>query len=502
MEITAADQPINGVLDQYYSWLVNLMGPNGKDRVALLSTIVTHDIVREAPLYTQEVFRSFVDRTISISPEDLGAGNYSDRYSRRYSDLINTAAAELYAAATYTPEQEVRLQKAEGDITEAITEINSLRREANDEFLKVAKEMGLKPGTPEYDLERAKVFNPYLTLFSQQLRKMNRAEATREAVHMSVFKSDRAAAELSRTFERCIAETSKQILPTTDDIEKKYNFDPIKIAEAAQTGLYSFSRELGVDPSSSLVRALDMAGQRDVSISNSHTAQHNHDRAWKVSASGGWGIFKAKGSAQAESHFRQSIANLESIIIGCDYMGEYWVRRRDWFDSAIYKNKYVQEQLEARPDLARLLALCISSAIIVRGLKITYVFKNKTDTTVWSSWNAKASGGFKVFGVGFGGIGGGGSGSNFDHVVDEANRSVTFFDGPGVCRLLALRASNLIEVSDDLITLSSKYLADSNAGSAMIEAWRSGQVLYGSRDEEALDIIGKGAVHGEAVPQG
>ena len=83
MEIKSTELTITDVLDQYYSWLVKLMGPKGNDRVALFSTIVTHDVVRDAPVYTEGVFRGFVDRSITISPEDFGPGNTTDRYSRR-----------------------------------------------------------------------------------------------------------------------------------------------------------------------------------------------------------------------------------------------------------------------------------------------------------------------------------------------------------------------------------------------------------------------------------
>jgi hypothetical protein len=105
------------------------MGPKGTDRVALFSTVVTHDVERTAPLYTEQVFRGFVDRTLTISPEDFGASNTTDRYSRRYRDLVERAGYELYASITYTPNQALEIQKADGDISRSDSRNKTLREE-------------------------------------------------------------------------------------------------------------------------------------------------------------------------------------------------------------------------------------------------------------------------------------------------------------------------------------------------------------------------------------
>lgn len=482
MEVKSTEITIKDVLDQYYSWLVKLMGPKGTDRIALFSTIVTHDVEREAPLYTEGVFRGFVDRTLSISPEDFGAGNTADRYSRRYKALIDNAGSELYAAATFTPAQTNELQKLEGDVTEAINEINATRREANQGWIVFAQQLNLKPETPEYDLQKANFYLPYLSVTRDQRAKITKAQARTLAIRMSVFKVDHDAAQLSNIYERCQSQDNIQYLPTDIDIEKTYHLDPIKIAEAAQSGLYPFESELGLDPSGSLVRMLDYQGIREITLSKEMTAEHKHDQAWHVSggASSWIPLFSSDVGANAESHFRQSLLNTESIKISCDYLGEYWIRRRDWFDSTIFANKYVKEELKRQPNVAALLALCISSVLIVRGLKLTYRFTDVNDTTVWSSWDSHAGGGFSAWGFNFG-LSGGSSGSDCHHTVNTKDKSVTFFDGPNVCRLIALRASTLIpDVADQLIAFLAKPLGDSDVGVQLIRAWSHGEALFGA----------------------
>lgn len=481
MEVKSTELTISNVLDQYYSWLVKLMQPKGRDRVALFSSVLTHDVVKDAPLYTEGVFRGFVDRTITISPEDFGAGNTTDRYSRRYADLINIAGYELYANATYTPKQTDEIQKADGDVSEALKEINSTRKDANTEWVKQAEQLQLKPGTPEYNLERANFYEPYLGLIRDQRQKMTKAQAKKAAVMQSVFGNDQDAAQLSKIYERCLAQDNIQYLPTDPSIESTYHLDPIKIGEAAQSGLYPFESELGVDPSGSLIRMLNSQGVREISIYNSTIAEYKHDDAWHVSGgSSSWiPVFSADVGVDNEHHFRESIKNIESITISCDYMGEYWVRRRDWFDSTIFENKYVKKFLGKKPELAALLSLCTSSVLIVRGLKVTYKFKSVDDTTIWSHWDAHGGGGFSAWGFNFG-LSAGGSGDDYSHVVDTAKKSVTFMDGQDVCRLVALRASKINpSVPDNAIAFYGKWLDESEIGMRLIKAWSEGTVSYG-----------------------
>lgn len=499
MEVKSTELTIAGVLDQYYSWLVRLMGPKGSDRVALFSTIVTHDVFRDAPLYTQGVFRAFVDRSLTISPEDFGPGNTTDRYSRRYRDLIARAAYELYANANYTEKQLLELQKLDGDVSEAIKEINNVRRDANTEWRDYAEKLGLKPNTPEYDLHRANFYQPYLVQIKDQRQKITSAQARKLAVRMSVFKNDRDGAQLCRVFERTIAQDNIQYLPSDPSIERLYHLDPIKIGEAAQSGLYPFEEELGLDPSGSLVAMLDYQGVREIEIDNQHQADYHHDQTWNVGGSvSSWiPVFSCDVGGSSESHFRQSILNTEAIKITCDYLGEYWVRRRDWFDSTIFGNKYIKDELKGQPDVAALLALCASSVLIVRGLKITYTFKNITDTTIWSSWNAHASGGFSAWGFNFG-LSGGSSGSDYSHVVDTEKRSVTFLDGPNVCRIIALRASTLIkDVAEKAIAFYGKPLRESDIGSLLLHEWESGNTAYGEIPESLSRELGGGGKDGK-----
>ena len=489
MDVKAAETTLKNVMDLYYSWLIQMIGPKGNDKIALLSTIVTHDVVKEAPLYTNYVYRQFADRTISISPEDFGPGNTNDRYSRIYRQIIAVAASDLYANAKTTDKQQADIDKYTGDITEAVTEIKKIRSETLTAWNDYAKQAELKPGTPSYDLERAKFYQPYIALLRDQRQKIIIAQSKKRAIWLSIFKDDQAAQQLSDVYERTNAEDNQQSLPIATDIETIYKLDPITIGEAADSGMFPFETELGLVPSGTLTRILDMQGSRGETFTHDVQETHNHDSEWHASASGGWGLWHANVSASQEEHFRQSLQHLESISIDCDFMGEYWVSRRDWFSSNILSNKYVVPVLKADKAAAARLAMCISSMIIVRGLKVTYKFKDVNDTAVWSSYNYSGGGGYGVFGIDFASIGGGASGNKYDHTIDTTEKSVTFTDGPNVCRLLALRVSPLIDVPLDQIAFATKPLEDSRLGRMLVAFWRDGQSAYGTMPAAVQELL-------------
>jgi hypothetical protein len=279
---------MKNVMDLYYSWLISLIGPKGSDKIALLGTITTHDIVADAPLYTNYVFRQFADRTISVSPEDFGPGNTNDRFSRVYKRTVETAASDLYANTNLTPDQQNQIDKWTGNITEAVTEIKKIRTESLKNWMEWAKNAELKPGTPEWDLERAKFYQPYISLIKDQRDNIIKAQAKKRAIWLSVFKNDKPAQALCSVYEMSNAEESLQPLPSDLTVETKYHLDPITIGAAADSGIYAFEKELGLLPSGTLTRILDMKGVREEKFLKDVRETHNHDSEWHAQASGRW----------------------------------------------------------------------------------------------------------------------------------------------------------------------------------------------------------------------
>jgi hypothetical protein len=263
------------------------------------------------------------------------------------------------------------------------------------------------------------------------------------------------------------------------------------LALAARAGLDGFESELGMNSSSSLPRILGREGYRGQEFKTETKETHNHDSDWHYTGGAGWSVFGGNVGGGQEQRFKQSMEHLESIKIEADYLDEVWVVRRDWFSSPVLRNKYVIAELKRDPRSAGLLANCMSALIISRGLKITYKFKDQVDTQVWSNWNYKQSGGFSVFGLRFNDEGGA-SGSQYDRTINTVEKSVTFHDGPQVCRLLAARVSSLLKnVGQGQIAFETRPLEESDIGQRLIEAWKSGEVPYGETPQsiESLRLL-------------
>lgn len=471
MDITVDDTPIPNAMELYYDWLLDLIGPKGDDKIALLGTITTFDIQGDAPLYTNQIFRQFADRTITVSPTDFGKGNDYDRFSAVYDEIVQTAASQLYAEQELSDQAVLQLQRYDGEITEAVDEIKDVRFLTNAQWMEFAEAAKLEPKTPDYDLEKAKFYQPSISQILNQRQKITRAQAKRRAIWLNAFAGDPDARRLAIVYENCISAKNQQALPQDPETEITYGLDPIKIGAAADSGIYAFDVSLGINPSGSLTKVLDLSGPRTVTIKKGDTHIHNHDKKWSASASGGWGFWKARGSVTQEEHLRQTLTKLEDITITCDYIGDYWVSRRNWFSSTILGNKYVKEILDDDPASATLLSNVISSVVIARGLKVIYNFSDTNDTKVWSSIVSSASGGFSVFGIGAS-IGGSYSEAEMTHDITEDGKGIIFSDDEQTCRLLALRVSPLLSLDEELVAAFNNALGDTLLGSRMIlDAW-------------------------------
>jgi hypothetical protein len=77
------------------------------------------------------------------------------------------------------------------------------------EWKDYADKAGLKPGTPEYNLERAKFYQSYIELIKAQRQKIITAQAKKRAIWLAVFKDDQAGQQLADVYERTITTVRK-----------------------------------------------------------------------------------------------------------------------------------------------------------------------------------------------------------------------------------------------------------------------------------------------------
>lgn len=451
VEIKVADSPIPNAIDQYYSFLFQLLRPTNKQDVALNSTCVTFDIVKKAHLYTQGVFRAFADRTIGISPTNFepGAGNIGDRFSERYVDMINIILSNV--DTELKPEDVDKITSHTKSIGELETELSKTYIDMVTLWNKYMEVNHISKEDKDYLEKMVAYYNTFS--FANKI-KNSRNEILSHYIAINNVRQkaypDNDSRELSNIYKFCFDEGYKMIRPYEWRLETENGYDEIKLAQAwvyGNIGNGSFDIGQEVLPSGDLELFLEREGKRGFSIAKGASSAETHESHWHTSGSAKWTFFSASVDADHADKWTSLINKNNKIEISFDNVAEYWVRRGRWYNSTIFDFKVVKEYLKSNPLSATKLSYAITSVLIGRGLKITLTFDDTNEFNEWSSSSVGTGGGFSIFGIGASGNNTY-SRSDFNHTVDTLNKSVTFFDGSDHTRLLGFRVEKLFELDE------------------------------------------------------
>lgn len=452
VEIKVADSPIPNAIDQYYSFLFQLLRPTDKQDIALNSTTVTFDIVKDAHLYTQGVFRAFADRTIAISPTEFepGAGNIGDRFSERYVDMIGIILSNI--DRKLKPEDSDRIKDHKLTIRELESDLSKTYTSMSTLWNDYVKANEIKKEDKDY-LEKMVAF--YNTFNFANKIKDARNEILGHYIDINDIRQkaypDDETRQLSNIYRFGFDVGYRMIRPYEWRLETVNKYDEIQLAQAwvyGNIGSGSFDIGQEILPSGDLELFLNREGKRGFSITKGAISEETHEKHWRTSGSARWGFFKASASVNHTDKWNLLISKTNKIEISFENLSEYWVRRGRWYDSTIFDFKVVKDFLKNDPILATKLSYAISSLLIGRGLKITLTFSDSNEFNHWSSTSSSAGGGFKIFGIGASGNGTYNQ-SDFKHTVDTANKTVTFFDDANHTRLLGFRVEKLFSFNED-----------------------------------------------------
>ncbi len=453
VKITVKDSPIKNAIDQYYGFLRDLFNPTDIQNIALNSTLVTFDIVRDAPLYNENVFRSFTDRKIGLSPTEFGPGsaNFGDRFSERYQEMIEVVVSDIDRNLSEEDQDKIENYKRELRLSER--ELEEAYLEMNDRWQKYKTDSGITNSDPEILEKQIAYYNTFA--FATKLRRIKgdilQAHEDMSFVRMRQY-PDQESRILAKLYRFANSEQYKVARPVNPRLEADDGYDDIKLAQLWIYGNLGASFDVGanVRPSGHLENFLDNQGKRGFSIRKKVDDVTVHDSHWKTSGSARkWFFWKVSAAVEHKKHYESSIKKVNSIQINFENVAEYWVNRGRWYSSAIFDYGYIKEYLDNHPDTATDLSYAITSAIIGRGLTITVKFESTEEFETWSKLDVKGSASFSLFGIN---VPGGASGYNsydFHKKVDTAAKTVTFVDSSDHCRLLGFRVEKLFETDEE-----------------------------------------------------
>jgi hypothetical protein len=428
--------------------------PTNIQNIALNSTIVTFDILKKSPLYNEMVFRSFADRTIGLSPTDFGPGaaNVGDRFSERYTGMLERIVATL----------DRKVSAADADfIKNAENEIKLLEQKLEQAYHDMAKrwsdhkrDEGITDQDPMY-LEKMIAFYNSFSFATKIGNIHDDIDSQYEDITATRVRAypDAQSREIATLFRYAMAKENQVARPKNPSLEVDRGYDDIKLA---QLWIISFDRgafDVGqeIQPSGYLGNFLDVKGTRGYSVTKGASAQHSHDAEWHTHASGGWLFFEASVDASHESHWRSSVSKINKVGLSFENMAEYWVNRGRWYSSTIFDHQLVKDYLKSNPKLARDLSYVITSVVIGRGLTVTLTFDSTEEFEEWSSLDVSAGGSglFDIMGILAPlGANAGYKQHDWGKSVDTQNKTVTFADGSDNCRLLGFRVEKLYQFNE------------------------------------------------------
>jgi hypothetical protein len=450
LDIPINESPVPAALDAFYDFVKALAPAGPGDRVGILGTLVEFDIHERARLYNDYVVRAFADRTVRTSPiASQGVGDLAERYSARYLDMLTLLVASLDTTIDAAAQNAILNQ--EETIKAVSKDRDTWLGELEDQWAEEAKRHGIDltkidtdPSTRERFLER-RVFFLKQRRFAQTLQrhndKLDYAELKIEAIRISSYPDDEAR-QLVDLLKQ--ARRSKTIRPRRPDLELKKNWDEITIQNPEHESMPDIF-DIGpliesiVDP-----RTITKgSGSRGFSVKSTSNVTNSHDGDWNASGSASYMFFlRGDFSTNNASHFRSAISKVREVKINFEHVGMLDITRGTWFSSQIFGFKRVKDFLKRDTMLAQRLGLLANSLIVGRGLTVKLFFQDKSDVHEWGSTSTSGSGGVTILGINLGIGGGGGSSSSWEtRRIDEQEQTVTFSDGPEVCRLLGVKVT-------------------------------------------------------------
>lgn len=454
LNVAVSESPVKAGLDAYYDFMKQLFPPGPADRIAIFGTAMEFDITKLSRLYNDYVVRAFADRSVRVSPvPGQAAGDMADRYSGRFTDMLVALVSEI--DAQLTPAQEAQIQRHEAAINAISDDRDKYLNDVEDAWAVQMERLGIDPTKIDTDpvmreryvTERVK----FLTLrrFAQRVfgidgynTKIRQREISIGSIRRAAFPDDDYR-QLYSMYESVIDELV--IRPRRPELELTHHWDEVTIQDPTNFGLPSVF-DISVHTSSIVDprTILNGKGARGFAVDLKSVVTRNHDNDWGVSGSASYFPFVSGSFSTSNSeHFRSTISKVRQVEVNFEHLGELQVMRDRWFASTVLSdNKRVHEFLKTRPVLAEKLTLLTTGVMVGRGLSLTLTFTDSSDVQEWGSSSTSASAGVNVFGIQLGGSGGSSSSYN-NHRVDTVKKTVTFNDGPEVCRLVGLRVTPL-----------------------------------------------------------
>ncbi len=416
----------------------------------LINTITPFDIYDDTPFYNENVYRAYANIVVAASllvTDPTSGVGLRDRFGHYYERVVKEASGRV-ERQHLTPEARTHILSLENDIDGLRTKRDGKERDLAAAWTLHYQALGLKPNSVEFDLERINYYNSsgiatqVSDIFTEIITKVAEIQRIKEGVVPNDLRILVTLDSIIRSKEY------KMYRPPRPQLERSGSVTYWELAKFLATARNVTSVGDVVEEGEQILPFTNLggifgAGERSFTIKKGVTDIERHDLDWSVSGSGRkFGIFKAKASASYSRKIEESLKSTNEISVSFANVDEFLVNRRDWYDASIFAIPVVRDVLESNRILADNTRNAITSVFVGRGTAVGFKFEEKTHYQEIRDIKGKIGGSATI---GFLNFGGKGNYHKYDFELEdrEQEQTITFKDGPEVCRVLGYRVDEV-----------------------------------------------------------
>lgn len=494
-EITLPDAKYSHALDEYYGFLHKIaQAGNGKvgpgQRMVAMNTITPFSIVKDKPLYNMFVLRAYADLVIRKGSAKVGgspktpatdiieSSNSGDAWSFEYFRIAFPNLLRELRKYVQDPAIVAQIVALEGTWNGA----HDLYRDELEKLEGLWEEYASKNGLSEQN-DGAKYYKVKADWWRKRSDKIQRFYDKQFAILIEISDLELAHLDtpglLLKDLKDNLSAGNQVKLPIRPELEEGTVSDPTnsprdydKRPAIFPAGTQIFNDLLDESADGTEQQQL----QRGYEIKRTKTTTYSHDTDWQASGSASKFFFlKANLSIAEKTHFEEQITKIGRIQVGFRAIQDIVIVRGRWYSGAFLKGASFQKWLDAQPEFREKLRNLITSVIVCRGLTVKLNFDSDIHQNSWRDLKTNASGGLSVAGWNFGMTGHYNSRTDWD-LKDVTNNSVTFSDGPKVCRVIGLKVDDVLGAAP---SVAAGHELDEPISPDLLEDLASGKISYG-----------------------
>ena len=494
-DISLPEAKFDHALDEYYGFLHKVVENNGGtvgpgQRLVTMNTITPYSIVKDKPLYNMFVLRAYADLVIrkgtakdagspKTPPSDIiDSANSGDAWSWEYFRLAFPNLLQELKKYIQDPSVKAQITALEGTWSGAYDAYRDELEKLEDQWDEYAKKNGMSE-----EKDPPKYYRLKTEWWRKRKDKVQRLYDKQFAILMEISDLELAHLDAKGLLLKDIKDnlsTGNQVkLPIRPELEDGVASDPTNSPG-------DYDRRPALYPSGTQVfnDLLDESSdgneqqqfQRGYEIKRQKTTTYTHDTDWGASGSASKFFFlRANLSVSEKTHFEEQIKKVGSIQVGFRAIQDVVIVRGRWYSGAFLKSAEFKKWLDGQPEFREKLRHIVTSVIVCRGLTVKLNFESDIHQNSWRDLKTSGSGGLSVSGWNFGLNGHYNSRTDWD-LKDVTNNSVTFADGPHVCRVIGLKVEDVIGgVSESIYD----FMTDSPIPEELFTELTSAKISYG-----------------------